>query len=88
MATGGTGDILTGMVAGMIAQHPDQPMVATAGAVYLHGLAGDRVRTDSNEQWMTATDLLLGLKDAIGWAAREAKDKSSSWAGRESISFD
>ena len=53
-----------------------------------HGLAGDRVRTDSNEQWMTATDLLLGLKDAIGWAAREAKDKSSSWAGRESISFD
>ena len=88
MATGGTGDILTGMVAGMIAQHPDQPMLATAGAVYLHGLAGDRARTDSNEQWMTATDLLLGLKDAIGWSAREAKEKSALWAGRESISFD
>ena len=83
MSTGGTGDILTGMVAGMIAQHPDQPLLAVAGAVYLHGLAGDRERTEANEQWMTATDLLHGLKDAIGWAAGEAKHKFAGWTGRE-----
>ena len=41
MATGGTGDILTGMVAGLIAQHPQHALEATALAVYLHGLAGD-----------------------------------------------
>src|SRR5208283_774522 len=41
MATGGTGDVLTGMVAGLIAQHPQQVLEATALAVYLHGLAGD-----------------------------------------------
>ena len=41
MATGGTGDVLTGIVAGLIAQHPKQALLATALAVYLHGLAGD-----------------------------------------------
>jgi len=41
MATGGTGDILTGMVAGLIAQHPQNALEATVLAVYLHGLAGD-----------------------------------------------
>jgi len=40
MATGGTGDILTGMVAGLIAQHPQNALEATVLAVYLHGLAG------------------------------------------------
>src|SRR5262249_19607313 len=41
MATGGTGDILTGMIAGLVAQHPKEMLRATALAVYLHGLAGD-----------------------------------------------
>jgi len=83
MATGGTGDILTGMVAGMIAQHRDQPLGATVAAVYLHGLAGDSVRTFANEQWMTATDLLYGLKDAIGRAWGEARQNSACWTGAE-----
>ena len=41
MATGGTGDVLTGMVAGLVAQHPQHALEATALAVYLHGQAGD-----------------------------------------------
>jgi ADP-dependent NAD(P)H-hydrate dehydratase / NAD(P)H-hydrate epimerase len=41
MATGGTGDILTGMTAGVIGQMPDDVARATVAAVYLHGLAGD-----------------------------------------------
>src|SRR4029077_7326182 len=36
MATGGTGDILTGMVAGLIAQNPDRIMKAVIAAVHLH----------------------------------------------------
>ena len=40
MGTGGTGDILTGMIAGFLAQFPDRPDQAVAAAVYLHGLAG------------------------------------------------
>ena len=41
MATGGTGDILTGIIAGLLAQFPQQPDQAVAAAVYLHGLAGE-----------------------------------------------
>ena len=44
MATGGTGDILTGIVAGMLAQNPKRAFEAVLAAVYLHGLAGDVAR--------------------------------------------
>ncbi len=41
MGTGGSGDILTGLIAGLLAQFPDTPDQAVAAAVYLHGLAGE-----------------------------------------------
>src|SRR5579864_2184760 len=44
MSTGGTGDILTGMVAAMIAQNRKSVLMATCAAVHLHGLAGDVMR--------------------------------------------
>lgn len=65
MATGGTGDILTGMVAGLIAQHPEQPLEATALAVYLHGLAGDLASESLDENCMVATDLVRFLPQAF-----------------------
>lgn len=61
MATGGTGDILTGIVAGLIAQHPQQPLEATALAVYLHGLSGDLASEKLGENSMVATDLVRFL---------------------------
>ena len=61
MATGGTGDILTGMVAGMIAQNPEQALFAVLAAVHLHGLAGDVMRERVGEHSLVATDLLRGL---------------------------
>ena len=70
MATGGTGDILTGMVAGMIAQHPDQPFDATALAVYLHGLSGDIAVRNVGESSMVATDLVRFLPDAFASARK------------------
>jgi NAD(P)H-hydrate epimerase len=65
MATGGTGDVLTGMVAGLIAQHPEQAFAATALAVYLHGLAGDLARASAGENCLVATDLVRFLPEAF-----------------------
>jgi len=65
MATGGTGDILTGMVAGMIAQNPKQASKAVSAAVYLHGLAGDVARETMGEQSLVATDLVHALPEAM-----------------------
>ena len=65
MATGGTGDILTGMVAGMLAQHPKLPLEAVLAAVYLHGLAGDVARDAMGELALVATDLLTALPEAF-----------------------
>jgi hydroxyethylthiazole kinase-like uncharacterized protein yjeF len=59
MATGGTGDVLTGLIAGMIAQFPNDLVRAVCAAVWLHGYAGDQgVSTYSSEQALTATNLL------------------------------
>ncbi|HXM10930.1 MAG TPA: NAD(P)H-hydrate dehydratase [Terriglobales bacterium] len=71
MATGGTGDILTGMVAGLIAQHPQHALEATALAVYLHGLAGDLAVESVGENSMVATDLLRFLPEAFAEARRQ-----------------
>jgi NAD(P)H-hydrate epimerase len=65
MATGGTGDILTGIVAGLLAQFPTQALEATALAVYLHGLAGDIASEALGENSLVATDLLKYLPQAF-----------------------
>ena len=65
MATGGTGDILTGIVAGMLAQNPKRAFEAVLAAVYLHGLAGDISRENVGEQSLVATDLLKTLPEAF-----------------------
>jgi hydroxyethylthiazole kinase-like uncharacterized protein yjeF len=75
MATGGTGDILTGMVAGLMAQHSKQVPQAVMAAVYLHGLAGDVARETMGEQCMTATDLLKALPEAFRRVQRASKEK-------------
>src|SRR5437879_1877353 len=65
MATGGTGDGLTGMVAGLIAQHPQHALEATALALYLHGLAGDLASESIGENSLVAMDLLRFLPEAF-----------------------
>ena len=81
MATGGTGDILTGMVAGMIAQNPKQAFKAVLTAVHLHGLAGDVIREKVGEYSLVATDLLLGLPEAFRRTREAAQQKLVSWSG-------
>jgi hydroxyethylthiazole kinase-like uncharacterized protein yjeF len=65
MATGGTGDILTGMVAGLIAQNPERIVEAVIAAVHLHGLAGDVARESMGEHSLVATDLVKALPEAF-----------------------
>jgi NAD(P)H-hydrate epimerase len=64
MATGGTGDVLTGMIAAWLAQLLDAE-AACKLAVYLHGMAGDLAEADEGEVAMTAVDLAGHIGDAI-----------------------
>jgi NAD(P)H-hydrate epimerase len=81
MSTGGTGDILTGMVAGMIAQHRNDSLLAVCAAVHLHGLAGDVMLESVGEHSMVATDLLRGLPKAFRRAQQEAQKTFVCWRG-------
>lgn len=66
MATGGTGDILTGVIAGLLAQYPTRPATEiVAGAVYWHGLAGDLAAHYHGQTSMIAGDLLEALPRAF-----------------------
>jgi ADP-dependent NAD(P)H-hydrate dehydratase / NAD(P)H-hydrate epimerase len=56
MAKGGSGDILTGIVAALLAQYPDHPAEAVEAAVYLHGLAADFALREQDEHTLLATD--------------------------------
>lgn len=75
MATGGTGDILTGMIAGMLAQNPKHTFEAVLAAVYLHGLAGDIARETTGEHSLIATDLIAALPEAFRRVRAQADEK-------------
>jgi NAD(P)H-hydrate epimerase len=63
MATGGSGDVLTGMVAGWLAQGLDVA-AACLVAVYLHGAAGDLAAAELGQVSMTAGDIVAQLAAA------------------------
>ncbi len=65
MATGGTGDILTGMIAGLVAQHPKDWKRAVVAAVWLHGRCGELAAKRLGEECTLATDLLDSLPEAM-----------------------
>ena len=58
MAKGGSGDLLTGVVAALLAQYPDKPAQAVEAAVFLHGLAADLAVREGDEHTLMATDSL------------------------------
>ncbi len=74
MATGGTGDVLTGMIAGLVAQFPEHFNIeyALLAAVYLHGRAGELGAEALGEKSFMATDLFEFLPEAM----REIADLS------------
>src|SRR5271168_2478851 len=82
MATGGTGDTLTGILAGLTAQFgtEDWPRVLSLG-VYLHGLAGDRAAEEQGQQGMIATDLIRHIGPVFRRLKQEARTDSPRRTG-------
>ncbi len=70
MAKGGSGDTLTGLVAGLLAQYPGEPALAVEAAVYLHGLAADLAVREADEHTLLATDSLRQLARAFHFESR------------------
>ncbi len=64
MATGGSGDVLSGMIASMIMQQRD-PLQAALAAVYIHGLSGDLAAQKIGERALVAGDLIRFLPQAL-----------------------
>jgi NAD(P)H-hydrate epimerase len=73
MATGGTGDVLTGLIAGFLAQGLDA-LDAAVLAVYLHGLAGDLAAARLGEVSLAAGDLIEILPAAFAALRGEGED--------------
>jgi NAD(P)H-hydrate epimerase len=65
MAKGGSGDLLTGLVAGLLAQYPADSARAVEAAVYLHGLAADLAVQDADQHTLLATDTLVHFSRAF-----------------------
>lgn len=61
MATAGSGDVLTGITGAVLARGTD-PYLAGAAASFLHGLAGDAARERNGAEYMTAGDIVRGLR--------------------------
>ena len=64
MATGGTGDVLTGMLGAFLARGLD-PGAALLSAVYLHGSAGDVAAERLGEESLVARDVIAAIPDAF-----------------------
>jgi NAD(P)H-hydrate epimerase len=75
MATGGTGDVLTGMIAAWLAQLLDAD-AACRLAVFLHGAAGDLAEAREGQSAMTATDLLDHIGEALTTLVRGKTEDS------------
>ena len=69
MAKGGSGDVLSGFVAGLLAQYPDESARAVEAAVYLHGLAADLAVRAADEHTLLATDSMAQLSRAFRFRA-------------------
>jgi len=70
MAKGGSGDLLTGLIAGILAQYPSAPAQAVEAAVYLHGLAADMAVAAADQHTLLATDSLAQFSRAFRFQSR------------------
>lgn len=69
MATGGSGDVLTGMIGAFLARRFD-PFAALQAACYLHGLAGDLAAADRGEEGLVAGDIIEAIPGALNPSVR------------------
>ncbi len=64
MATAGSGDVLAGLLSGLLAQGIGGNLAAPL-AVYLHGMAGDAAAEKTGEAGLMASDLIWGIRDVL-----------------------
>jgi NAD(P)H-hydrate epimerase len=81
MASGGTGDVLTGVIAAWLAQLLDAEAACKLG-VYLHGVAGDLAEADEGEVAMIAGDVAAHLGDAVMEVTARRKVTTANSTGR------
>ncbi len=74
MSTGGSGDVLTGIISSLIAQGLD---ISTASAVgvFLHGAAGDKAENEKGEYGMTAGDIIKYLPQTLKLIEKKYRNK-------------
>ena len=70
MAKFGTGDVLTGIIAGFLSQNPDEIEKSLIAAVYLHSLSADLLLQSHTEFGFTAMDIINNLPSAINFIRR------------------
>jgi hydroxyethylthiazole kinase-like uncharacterized protein yjeF len=80
LAKGGSGDVLTGMIAGLIAQFPESIVDAVRAAVYLHGFAADLTLQRLAPQTMLATDIFRNFSAA--WRSVAGREEGFVWIQR------
>ncbi len=80
MASGGTGDVLTGPLGGLLAQRLD-PLDATLLAVYLHGLEGDLALARLGGPSLAAEDLIAALPAAFAALLSDAGPAAARTSG-------
>lgn len=71
MATAGSGDVLTGLISGLLAQSPHKVVASVIAGVYLHGLAGDIAASKLGMRSLIASDITNHISEAITMVERE-----------------
>ena len=72
LARGGSGDLLTGLTGGLLAQAPDDLLLAASRGVVWHGLAADLLARDKGQVAVQTTQLLEYLQPALNHAAHDS----------------
>ena len=65
MATAGSGDVLSGIIAAIVASNPDNLLLSTAGAAYINGRAGELASIKNSNITMVASDTANNIKNAV-----------------------
>ncbi len=75
LAKGGSGDVLAGLLGGLIAQKPKELFEMASLAVFIHGYAADSARDDYGESGMRATDVI----ERLGLFRKDVSELDSRW---------
>lgn len=76
LGTAGSGDVLAGLIGGLLAQMPEEPTRAAMWGVHLHALAGEACEKDLGDDGMTASDLITRLPGVLRYIRKQTDRKS------------